>query len=391
MCIKQKLAAVILAGGYSSRAPAFKPLLPIGKLTVIERGIQNFQRAGIDNIVVVLGYRADELIPVLDRLKVRYVVNKNYHTGMFSSILTGIQSLQPDLEAFYLLPADMPLIKSQTFTALHRMYQQTGADIIYPVFQGLRGHPPLISMRLLPAILAYGSPGGLRCLLNRYEKNAYEVEVFDEGIMRDIDTPEDYRQMIECYNCRDIPTQQECDAILAKMKVPDVVVTHSRLVAEVAQKIAIRLNENGLHLSLNLLLAAGLLHDLAKGKPNHAYCGAKMIKQLGYPKVAKIVAAHIDMNVREELLLDEKAILYLADKMVENDHIVSIHERFQYSMDKYAKDAEVFAAVAKRLFTAQSVAQAVERIAGISLYDVVSIECMAYSLQERQMTNGYAR
>lgn len=386
-----KIGAIILAGGYSSRALAFKPLLPIGKMTVIERGIENFQRAGIDNIIVVLGYRADELIPVLEHLQVRYVVNVNYHTGMFSSILTGIQSLQPDLEAFFLLPADMPLIKSQTFTTLHRMYQKTGADIIYPVFQGMRGHPPLISMRLSPAILAYVDPGGLRCFLNCHEKNAHEVEVFDEGIMRDIDTPEDYRKLIECYNCQDIPTQQECNAILAKMKVPDVVVAHSRLVAEVAQKIASRLNENGLHLSLNLLFAAGLLHDLAKGRPNHADYGAKMINKLGYPKVAKIVAAHMDMNVGEELLLDETAILYLADKMVKNDHIVSIHERFQYSMDKYAKDATVFAAVMKRLFTAQSVAQAVERIAGISMDDVVSIECMASSLQERQMTNEYAR
>jgi len=391
MCIKQKLAAIILAGGYSSRAPAFKPLLPLGSLTVIERAIQNFQRAGIHNIVVVLGHRANELIPVLEHLQVRYVVNENYHAGMFSSILTGVRSLQPDLEAFYLLPADMPLIKSHTFTTLLRTYQKTGADIIYPVFQGVRGHPPLISMRLSPAILSYVSPGGLRCLLNRYERNAYEVEVFDEGIMRDIDTPEDYRKLIECYNCRDIPTQQECDKILAKMKVPDVVIMHSRLVAEVAQKIASRLNENGLHLSLDLLIAAGLLHDLAKGKPDHAHRGAKMIKKFGYPKVAKIVAAHTDMNVGEELLLDETAILYLADKMVENDHIVSIHERFQYSMDKYAKDAAVFAAVTKRLFTAQSVAQAVERIAGISLDDVVSIECMAYSFQERQMNNEYAR
>ena len=39
MAVRQDLAAVVLAAGYSQRMGAFKPLLPFGSTTVIERVI----------------------------------------------------------------------------------------------------------------------------------------------------------------------------------------------------------------------------------------------------------------------------------------------------------------------------------------------------------------
>lgn len=369
--MNSKLAAVVLAAGYSSRAPGFKPLLSLRNSTVIENAISSFRRAGIGNITVVTGHNAGELAPVLEALPVRRVFNENYQQGMFSSVIAGLRSLQPEIEGFFLLPADMPLVKSHSVRLLTRAYKRTRAEIIYPVFQGLRGHPPLIAASLIPAILAWRGPEGLRGFLTHYEANSYEVEVPDEGVVLDMDTPADYRRMLE-YCRRDIPTGNECEAILAKLRVPERTVRHSRMVASVAQRLAEHLNLSGQRLDLKLVGAAGLLHDLAKGRPDHAGAGAKILTRLRCPQVAKIIAAHTDIVFTEGSPLDEAAVVYLADKLVKYDRIVSLEERFQEAFARYSADTAALAAVRRRFFSAQGIARLVEQQVGASLEKLIA-------------------
>lgn len=369
------IAALVLAGGYSSRAQAFKPLLPLGKATIVEQVINNFRRADIHDITVVVGHRADELIPALAPLQVKYVYNAHYDEGMFSSVIAGSQSLRKETEAFFLLPVDMPLVKSHTVRLLYRAFNRTKADVIYPVFQGRRGHPPLIAAKCIPEIFAGEGTAGLRPILQRHEARACAVEVLDEGILLDADTPEDYRNIIEHYESRYVPSPAECEAIVDRLRVPERIIKHGRLVAEVAYKLAVRLNRAGLSLDLNLIIAAGKLHDLAREIPDHARLGARMLKKLGYPRVAKVVAMHHDIEYGRGLLPHEAAVVYLADKLVKNDRIVTINERFQDPMERYAANAEILAAVLQRRLTAQNIGEAIEQIAGVGLAEITSTAC----------------
>jgi molybdenum cofactor cytidylyltransferase len=364
---REKIGAVLLAAGYSSRMVKCKSLLPLGDLKVIERGIDTFRQAGIMDIRVVVGHRADELIPVLEELRIPHVFNEKYDEGMFSSIVKGVQFLPAGTKAFFLLPGDMPLIKSHTVRLLERAFNKVKADIIYPVFQKHRGHPPLIGANCFPEILLGNTSGGLRQILERREEKAYEVEVFDEGILLDLDTQEDYQRIMADYHHRDIPTQTECNAILVKMNVPESIVNHGGMVAEVSRNLALRLNQIGLNIDVHAVTAAGRLHDLAKGKPDHARIGGRILKRYGYHKVAEIVAAHTDIEMDEEALPDEAAVVYLADKLVKNGCIVSIDERFSASMEKYAASAEAVAVIMKRRLRAEKMEQTVEQLLGISL------------------------
>jgi molybdenum cofactor cytidylyltransferase len=67
--------------------------------------------------------------------------------------------------------------------------------IVYPVYQGRRGHPPLIPTSLIPGILTWEKEGGLKSFLKMYEKIAVDLPVNDEFILKDIDTPDDYKQL----------------------------------------------------------------------------------------------------------------------------------------------------------------------------------------------------
>jgi molybdenum cofactor cytidylyltransferase len=205
MPVEEDLAAIILAAGYSSRMAAFKPLLPLGHSTVIETALSTFLHANINDITVVIGHRADDLKPVLDRSNVRWIYNERYGEGMYSSVISAISelSLRTGVKGVFLLPADMPLVKSLTIEKIMMAYSRFGSHIFYPTYLKQRGHPPLITSDLLPGILAWDGPGGLQSFLERHEVEACEVEVQDKGILMDIDTPEDYSEICRVYEQRD--------------------------------------------------------------------------------------------------------------------------------------------------------------------------------------------
>jgi len=190
---RQDLAAVVLAGGYSRRMGAFKPLLPFGSTTVIERVIATIHEADVETIRVVVGWQAEQLIPVLARCGVSWVRNERFEDGMFSSVQAGVRSLPSGLRAFFVIPGDMPLVQPATLVRLIAACDAQPGGIVYPCHEGKRGHPPLIASAYLPEILRETPSGSLRDLLARHAQDAHELEVTDAGILLDLDTPEAYR------------------------------------------------------------------------------------------------------------------------------------------------------------------------------------------------------
>jgi CTP:molybdopterin cytidylyltransferase MocA len=75
-------------------------------------------------------------------------------------------------------------------------FEDASSVILYPTFDGRRGHPPLIATSLIPQILMWSGGGGLRAFLNGRDAESAELAVNDESILIDLDTPEDYRRML---------------------------------------------------------------------------------------------------------------------------------------------------------------------------------------------------
>lgn len=191
---EEKIAALILAAGRSSRMGTFKPLMPLGGRTILEILIDLYRSAGISNILVVLGHQAADARSVLEKQGIPWTINKHYDQGMFSSIQTGVKNLNHDNEAFFLQPADIPLVRPETLRNLIDVRQEKKALICYPCHEGRRGHPPLLSTTLIPAVLAFDEPGGMRALLARYQDRHMNIDVADPGILMDLDTMEDYKR-----------------------------------------------------------------------------------------------------------------------------------------------------------------------------------------------------
>ena len=382
MSPRPKLAALVLAAGYSSRMGQFKPRLPVGGRSAIELAITAFEEAGIEDVVVVTGHRAPELTRVLEGQRVRCVFNPKYDSGMYSSIVAGLKALSPDTDACFILPADIPLVRPATIRQLAAGYRADGSPIVYPVFQSRRGHPPLVHRSLFAEFIADDGKQGLRGVLSRYEAQAATVSVLDEAIHLDMDTPADYARMNTLAYSRDVLSEAECEALLVEQHVPDEVVRHSRAVAKAAEKLAASLMHRGGRLNLALVRAGSLLHDMAKGQPDHAQVGERALERLGFPSIARIVAGHTDLDFRKRKL-DEVAIVYLADKLVQGEEVVSLRRRFERALVKFRNDPRVSPIVRSRWQTAQCVARAVERRCRMRLNEILeqtghapSIECV---------------
>jgi CTP:molybdopterin cytidylyltransferase MocA len=363
--MNRRLAAIIPCAGLSARMERFKPLLPLGGKPVIARIIETVRNADPQEIVVVVGHRAEELEPVVRKAGARVLRNPNFARGMFSSVRVGVQRLAEMCDAFIFLPADIPLVRPATLRRLAAISRRQTDRLLYPVFLGRRGHPPIIPADLMPAILSHPGEGGLRRILAEHEDRALEVPVADENILFDLDHPGDYDAAIQRLARLNDPSPAECEAILAEVfPVEEDVIRHGRQVQRTALAICRAMNHAGAGLDEGRVAAAGLLHDIAKGSPDHARVGGDILKAAGFDHVAELVAAHTDLPEAERHHPGEAAIVYLADKLTLADRCVSLESRFERAFRRYGADPAARMAILKRQAVAMGVKAKVEHFTG---------------------------
>lgn len=360
---KQKCGVIIIAAGYSSRMDGFKPLLKFGRQTAVERVVALYQQAGVDQIILVLGHREDQIRPYFDNQPLDVVVNENFAEGMYTSIITGVAHLNDEIEAFFIHPVDIPLVKRETVKELIAAPQQLSKGIIYPSFLGERGHPPLIDKKYRSAILDNKQGGGLKRLLALYEADAAELPLIDEAIIMDMDTRADYQALLT-YDALEAPNLCECYAIWEKYKVPENIRKHCQKVKQTVSGFTDQLIKKGRKLNRPALQAAALLHDLAKTEKNHAEKGGEILKAMGYPQVGAIIADHMDIVVKADTAITESEILYLADKLVKNDQLIDLAIRKEMVLNTYHDNPEALKKITRRYHNAEIILQKIQRIIG---------------------------
>ncbi len=367
-----KIGTVILAAGYSSRMGDFKPLMMLGEKTLLAHGTERFRAAGIADVVVVTGHRHKDVEAEAKKIGISSVYNRNYDQGMFSSVRTGVREIA-HCDGFFLLPVDTPLFHEATITTLLKNFD--GRTILVPCFAGQQGHPPLIPRYLVEEIMTHDSQGGLRTVLKR--QPLVEIEVWDRGILMDADTPDAFTKITARFAVLSTSELEEEEAMaLARLSMEKRGVAHGLTVAAIALALGERLNRHGHALNPSLLYNGGLLHDIAKGEPDHEAAGGRLLAGLGFLRLADIVAAHRSVPVPESGKLSEKEVVCLADKLVRGTTRLSVRERFREKLDRFKGDAEAVAAITRRraeilaleeLIHIQSGAPVSEIIAGMDL------------------------
>ncbi|MGH7961419.1 MAG: nucleotidyltransferase family protein [Candidatus Binatia bacterium] len=191
------ISGILLAAGESRRMGSPKALLRYHGQTFIDRICQAFLTAGVEELIVVLGARAEEVRRALpSHPALRVAVNTRFFLGQLSSLMTGIGALSAQSEAAVVNLVDHPLVATETITALLDSFRTAPLPILIASYQGRRGHPVLFSRRVYGEILAAPLDQGAKPVVRKDPARVREVQLDDPGILADIDTPEDYSRWI---------------------------------------------------------------------------------------------------------------------------------------------------------------------------------------------------
>ena len=189
-----KTGALIVAAGMSTRMKQTKQIMKFGNDTMVERIVKSFYAAGVRDVAIVVGYKAEEFKEALKDYPVTFLYNKDYATTqMFDSVKIGLEYWKDRCDRILFCPVDASAFSMKTLEELLTHEE----DWIYPFCNGRIGHPILIANHLLPRILAHTGGGGLKGALDSLGISPVVMEVTDAGSVMDADTPEDYKMMKE--------------------------------------------------------------------------------------------------------------------------------------------------------------------------------------------------
>ena len=188
----QETAALLLAAGLSRRMGQQKLLLPLGDRPVIVRCIDTIRRAGIDNVVVVTGPEGGAVRNAIVNLPVTVVTNTDRESDMAGSVRAGLNAIGEAADSVFVCLGDHPLVSPATFAAMQGIYRAAAPGIVVPRYLGRKGHPVLFPRPLLERIREVPT---LRDILIAHHGTLRLLDLYDEGVVIDMDTPQDYREV----------------------------------------------------------------------------------------------------------------------------------------------------------------------------------------------------
>ena len=136
------------------------------------------------------GHEAEVVAAQVRLPGVTVVHNPDYLQGMASSLRCGIEALPGESAGVLVLLADMPLVDVACLDRLIDVFEGQSA-IIVPVYQGQRGNPVLWPRRYFDEIRALKGDQGARHLLEQHADAVVTVEMTHDGVLKDIDSPQD--------------------------------------------------------------------------------------------------------------------------------------------------------------------------------------------------------
>ena len=188
-----EIAAVVLAAGMSTRMEGrLKQLLPFGtdERPLIEVVVSRLV-AKVDRVIVVLGYRAGEISPLLSDYGAEVVVNEQYEHGMITSVQCGVRAAG-EARGYLICLGDQPGLGERTLSLVLERAMRMRKGIAIPVCDGRRGHPIYITSHYRSEILGLPRDVGLNAVTRVHPDETEQIQVPDESILIDVDTPQEY-------------------------------------------------------------------------------------------------------------------------------------------------------------------------------------------------------
>jgi len=243
-----RIAAVVLAAGASTRMGTAKQLLQIDGRPLVQHVLDNVQRSGVGEIILVLGHSAAAIQRELKLEGAKVVLNENFLQGMGTSLKSGLARVDSQVQAALIILADQPFVRPETLDQLIAAHERTRAQIVIPTYRGFRGNPVLLDRSVFPEVMGLSGDIGCRAIFGEHQDGIVKLEVGDVGILLDIDQKKDYESLRDSKNRRereknllqspDVETRTTAESGEAPLQRPELVIVGKDFMALTLARLA---------------------------------------------------------------------------------------------------------------------------------------------------------
>ena len=186
------VSAILLAAGQSKRMNGENKLTKeIKSIPLIKLSVKNILASSINELIIVLGHQKEIIEKLIDKNeKIKFVFNKDFESGMASSIKVGLNNLSEKTEAFFICLGDMPMVSHDIYNQLIK--SKDNKEIIVPTYKGQQGNPVLFDKSMKEKVLDIRGDVGAKKILELNEDKILNLEIKDKNISKGFDTLNDF-------------------------------------------------------------------------------------------------------------------------------------------------------------------------------------------------------
>ena len=189
------ISAILLAAGQSKRMDGENKLTKeLRGIPLIKLSVKNILASSIDELIVVLGHQKEIIEKLIDKNeKIKFVFNKDFESGMASSIKTGLDNLSEKTEAFFICLGDMPMVNHDIYNQLIK--SKDNKEIIVPTYKGQQGNPVLFDKSMKEKVLDIKGDVGAKKILELNKDKILNLEINDQSITKGFDTQDNFNSL----------------------------------------------------------------------------------------------------------------------------------------------------------------------------------------------------
>ena len=188
------ISAILLAAGQSKRMGGDNKLIKkYNKKYLINHIIGTLIKSKVNKIIVVLGFQKSKVRKIaLKNKKINFVFNKNYKSGMASSIKTGLKRISKKNIGFLIVQADMPLISKKIINSLCYAIENNNKEIVVPIYKINMGNPIGFKSSMIKILNKTKGDSGAKKMIKRNKKKLSLIKVNSKSIFKDFNTQRDF-------------------------------------------------------------------------------------------------------------------------------------------------------------------------------------------------------
>ena len=188
------ISSILLAAGQSKRMGGDNKLIKkYNKKYLINHIIGTLIKSKVNKIIVVLGFQSSKVKRIIIKnKKINFVFNKNYKSGMSSSIKTGLKRISKKSIGFLIVQADMPLISKKIVDTLCYAVRNSNKEIVVPIYKRKMGNPIGFKRSMTRILNKTSGDSGAKKIILRNKKKLGLIKVNSKSIFKDFNTKRDF-------------------------------------------------------------------------------------------------------------------------------------------------------------------------------------------------------